>query len=219
MWGISLSLVLSLSPTSLDWKPSFVYIPADSRAANQDGKFPKETSKARFERRATKTLCAHSDIFNQCFSRKHRRPLDLPSRMKSRTNTALISRLDFRCSLGPPCTAISSNRAYSRGWEYKTTISSFFCEVRYSPLISNSWKNRQPMTNCKSWDEFETARILFFRLKFLSLLLLSLLKLSNVTWQGGNESSDKRTRWLKRVYVVVLFYPWFKFYFPLQPCK
>ena len=28
------------------------------------------------------------------------------------------------------------------------------------------------MTNYKSWDEFETARILFFRLKFLSLLLL-----------------------------------------------
>ena len=50
------------------------------------------------------------------------------------------------------------------------------------------------MTNYKSWDEFETARILFFRLKFLSLLLLSLLKLSNVTWQGGNESSDKHTR-------------------------
>ena len=37
------------------------------------------------------------------------------------------------------------------------------------------------MTNYKSWDEFETARILFFRLKFLSLLLSSLLKLSNVT--------------------------------------
>ena len=69
----------------------------------------------RFERRATKTLCAHSDIFNQCFSRKHRRPLDLPSRMKSRTNTALISRLDFRCSLGPPGKSISSNRAYDFG--------------------------------------------------------------------------------------------------------
>ena len=96
-------------------KPSFVYIPADSRAANQDGKLPKETPKARFERRAAKTLSAQSDIFNQCFSRKHRRPLDLPSRMKSRTNTTLISRLDFRCSLGPTRPPISSNRAYDFG--------------------------------------------------------------------------------------------------------
>ena len=65
-----------------------------------------------------KLLSAHSDIFNQCFSRKHRRLFDLPSRMKSTTNTALISRLDFRCSLGPPCTAISSNRAYDFGdWD------------------------------------------------------------------------------------------------------
>ena len=69
-----------------------------------------------------KLLSAHSDIFNQCFSRKHRRPFDLPSRMKSRTNTALISRLDFRCSLGPPCTAISSNRAYEFG-EMRLTLS------------------------------------------------------------------------------------------------
>ena len=67
-------------------------------------------------------LSAHSDIFNQCFSRKHRRPFDLPSRMKSRTNTALISRLDFRCSLGPPCTAISSNRAYDFG-DLRLTLS------------------------------------------------------------------------------------------------
>ena len=30
------------------------------------------------------------------------------------------------------------NVVFCRGWEYKTTISSFFCEVRYSPLKSNS---------------------------------------------------------------------------------
>ena len=29
------------------------------------------------------------------------------------------------------------NVVLCRGWEYKTTISSFFCEVRYSPLKSN----------------------------------------------------------------------------------
>ena len=74
------------------------------------------------EEERQKLLSAHSDIFNQCFSRKHRRPFDLPSRMKSRTNTGLISRLDFRCSLGPPCTAISSNRAYDFG-DLRLTLS------------------------------------------------------------------------------------------------
>ena len=89
------------------------------------------------------------------------------------------------------------NVRFCRGWEHKTTIFTFFCEVRYSPLKSNSWKNRQLMTNYKNWnesDEFERARILFFWLKFLSLLPLLLLKLFNVAWQGGKESSDPNTQ-------------------------
>ena len=43
------------------------------------------------------------------------------------------------------------------GWEHKTTIFFFFCEVRYSHLEFNSWKNHQPMKNEKSWNKSDES--------------------------------------------------------------
>ena len=56
-----------------------------------------------------------------------------------------------------------------RTWTYKTTIFFFYCELRYSPLEFNSWKNCQYLTNSKSWnknDEVWNSANSFLRWRF-----------------------------------------------------